>query len=288
MTVRVKQIRFSGAGGLALVADTAGPVDGQPVILLHGGGQTRHSWGKALEEFAAAGYRVISYDSRGHGDSDWAADGDYRLDALAADLAQVIATLLRPPVLIGASMGGATSLLLAGEPGYPPVHSLVLVDVAPRMEPAGISRIRGFMTAHVEHGFGSLEEAADAVAAYYPERARPKDISGLMKNLRDRGDGRLRWHWDPRFTQPAQRPEPPEFQNRLLHAARGVQVPALLVRGLKSDMVSQQSVDELRQQISGLEVAEVGGAGHMVAGDRNDAFNRDVFSFLRRHTVMDQ
>ncbi|HHN9180841.1 TPA: alpha/beta fold hydrolase [Escherichia coli] len=288
MTVKVEQIRISGTGGLTLVADSAGPVDGQPVILLHGGGQTRHSWGKALDEFAGAGYRVISYDARGHGDSDWAAEGDYRLDAMVADLAQVIATLSRPPVLIGASMGGASSLLLAGEPGHPAVRALVLVDMVPRMEPAGRARIREFMSAHLEHGFGSLEEAADAVAAYYPERARPKDISGLMKNLRERGDGRLRWHWDPRFTRPAQRPEADVFQARLLRAARGVRVPTLLVRGLKSDMVSQQSVDELREQIPGLELAEVGGAGHMVAGDRNDAFNRDVFSFLRRHTAAGQ
>lgn len=285
MSVRIEHRRFSGANGLPLAADVAGPESGQPVILLHGGGQTRHSWGKALEEFAQAGYRTISYDARGHGDSAWAEDGDYRLDALTADLVQVMATVSRPPVLIGASMGGATSLLLAGECNEIQIRALVLVDVAPRMEPSGISRIREFMTAHLERGFGSLEEAADAVAAYYPERKRPRDISGLMKNLRDRGDGRLRWHWDPRFTQQGQRPEPPTFQDRLLRAAQGVQIPTLLVRGLKSDMVSEQSVDELRQQIAGLEVAEVSGAGHMVAGDRNDAFNRDVFSFLRRHAA---
>lgn len=286
--VKVEQLRLSGANGLPLQADVAGPQDGQPVILLHGGGQTRHSWGNALLEFAGAGYRVISYDARGHGDSAWAQDGDYHLSVLTADLAVIVSTLMQPPVLIGASMGGATALLLAGEHNPAGVRALVLVDVAPRMENAGISRIRGFMTAHLEHGFGSLEEAADAVAAYYPERARPKDVSGLMKNLRDRGDGRLRWHWDPRFTQPTQRSDPPDFRTLLLSAARGVRVPTLLVRGLKSDMVSQQSVDELREHINGLEVAEVGGAGHMVAGDRNDAFNRDVFFFLRRHAATDQ
>ena len=82
---------FRGATGLAIAADVGGDPSGPPVILLHGGGQTRHSWGTAFRALAAVGFHVINLDARGHGDSAWAPDGDYTLPALAADLQAVVA-----------------------------------------------------------------------------------------------------------------------------------------------------------------------------------------------------
>lgn len=275
----IRTVRYAGSG-LSVCADVGGDADAPAVILLHGGGQTRHSWGRAMRELIEQGFHVISLDARGHGDSDWSADADYTFDSLSADLRAVIATLPRLPALVGASMGGATALYLIGNSAEPVASALVMVDVVPRIEAEGSRKIRDFMGANPE-GFATLEEAADAVAAYYPTRKRPKDPSGLMKNLRLRDDGRLHWHWDPRFIASVQRAEPPEMARHMVAACAGVHVPTLLVRGMESDIVGQDGVDEFRRLLPQLQVADVSGAGHMVAGDRNDAFNSSVVGFLR-------
>lgn len=273
--------RFRGADGIELAADVGGDASHPAVIMLHGGGQTRHSWGTAMAELVGRGFHVINLDTRGHGDSAWSQDGDYALDTLAADLCAVIDTLPSTPALVGASMGGATALYAVGKSIRTIARALVLVDVVPRVEREGAAKIRKFMQAQPE-GFASLQEAADAVAAYYPHRPRPQDPSGLMKNLRERTDGRLRWHWDPKFVSHPRRLDPSQLAEELLRAARGVRVPSLLVRGMQSDIVSQSGVDEFLVQLPGLEVYDVAGAGHMVAGDRNDAFNQGVIAFLDR------
>jgi pimeloyl-ACP methyl ester carboxylesterase len=273
---------FRGATGLQLAADVGGDPSGPPVILLHGGGQTRHSWGTAFRALVAEGFHVINLDARGHGDSEWAPDGDYSLPALAADLRAVVDTLKAPPALVGASMGGATALHLVGHTPEPIARALVLVDIVPRLEQEGSRKIRDFMRAH-RNGFADLQEASDAVAAYNPHRPRPKDPSGLMKNLRLRDDGRLYWHWDPKFVERPVTAEPPQFTEPLVAACAGVHIPTLLVRGLQSDIVSDAGVQDLKGRIAQLEVFDVVGAGHMVAGDRNDAFNDAIVEFLRRN-----
>lgn len=275
---------YSGSQGLQLAADVGGDPAAPAVILMHGGGQTRHSWGSAMRELVAQGFHVVNLDARGHGDSAWSPDGDYSLSALAADLRAVMATLPSRPALVGASMGGATALYTVGNCTTPIARALVLVDIVPRVEAAGGAKIGSFMRAN-PGGFASLAEAADAVAAYYPHRPRPKDPGGLMKNLRLRDDGRLYWHWDPKMMARAENPEPPRTSQQLLAACAGVDIPSLLVRGLQSDIVSDAGVEEFRQHLPQLEVFNVSGAGHMVAGDKNDAFNEGVISFLRRHLL---
>jgi pimeloyl-ACP methyl ester carboxylesterase len=282
MTATSSVRRLPGSGGLTLAADVGGDPAAPAVILTHGGGQTRHSWGGLMRELLTQGYHVINLDSRGHGDSDWSPDGLYTLDSLADDLRAVIATLPKPPALVGASMGGATSLYAVGNTTEPIASALVMVDVVPRINPEGGAKIRAFMRSRPE-GFATLEEAAAAVAGYNPHRPRPKDISGLMKNLRLRADGRLHWHWDPAFLDNPQRVEPPQFAERLLDACIRVSIPTLLVRGTRSDIVGEDGIAEFRAHLPTLEVFDVNDAGHMVAGDKNDVFNEGVLSFLRRH-----
>ena len=233
-----------------------------------------------MRSLLAQGYHVINLDARGHGDSEWASD--YALDTLAGDLECVVKTLRCRPALVGASLGGATSLLLAGmQPELP--SALVLVDIVPQIDLHGADRIRGFMRSGLG-GFATLQEAADAVAAYNPWRSRPPSHAGLMKNLRRRADGRFYWHWDPRLLDDTEPAEPPMFTQRLNWAAERVGVPTLLVRGMKSDIVTEAGVADFRQHLTRLEVLDVNDAGHMVAGDKNDAFNEGVLSFLRRCT----
>jgi pimeloyl-ACP methyl ester carboxylesterase len=225
---------------------------------------------------------VVSLDARGHGDSDWSPDGRYTFEILASDLKCVLRTLRSAPVIVGASMGGATGLYLVGLASCPPVTALVLVDIVPRIEARGESKILKFMESH-SAGFASLAEAADAVAAYNPLRPRSEDSAGLMKNLRKRADGRLYWHWDPRMLSLADRERPNYVADLLTASATRVRVPTLLVRGLRSDIVSDVGVAELKQQIPQLEVFDVAHAGHMVVGDSNAIFNDALFAFLQRY-----
>jgi pimeloyl-ACP methyl ester carboxylesterase len=264
--------------GLQLVGDAWGTQDAPPVLFLHGGGQTRHAWGETARVLAEQGWYAITLDLRGHGESDWAPDGNYMIDAFVADLRQVLAHFDHPPVLVGASLGGITALLTEGEAPQPVSTAVVLVDITPRVNPQGVERIRAFMTAKPE-GFASLEEAAEAVAAYLPHRPRPKDLSGLAKNLRRGPDGRYRWHWDPQLMSPTRlaRARDPE---RLLAAARSLRVPTLLVRGQLSDIVSEEAAAEFLAAVPHARYVDVSGAGHMVAGDQNDIFSQAVIEFL--------
>lgn len=271
-------IRIPIEGGLSLAADIAGPKGAPTVILGHGGGQTRHSWDKAEQQLARAGYFAINYDLRGHGDSDWSTDGDYSLEARASDLAAVARIGSPTFALVGASLGGITAMVAASR-GLTPA-ALVLVDIVPKMSARGVAKITAFMTGNPD-GFASLEAAADAISAYYPDRPRPKDLSGLKKNLRQGADGRWRWHWDPSWMH-SPRGDPRELLTIMDAADWTDRVPTLLVRGMKSDIVDDDGVEDLRRRIPKLEIADIRGAGHMVAGDKNDEFNGAVIDFLRR------
>lgn len=233
---------------------------------------------------AAAGRYALSVDLRGHGESDWSPDGIYGLDGFAADVRAIAARLDSLPVLVGASLGGLASLIAIGESDEPVASSLVLVDVAPRIEREGGMKIGNFMRAGMR-GFDTLEQAADSIAAFLPYRPRPKELSGLEKNLRQRGDGRWYWHWDPRFIANQEGVDGQAGlvrHDRLCAAARRITIPTLLVRGGMSDIVSDESVRELRELIPHAEVVDVAGAAHMVAGDKNDAFSDAVVEFVHR------
>lgn len=269
-------IQYQVASNLNLTADSWGNSDNPPVLLLHGGGQTRFAWGGTARTLAEKGWYAVSLDLRGHGESDWAPDQNYNIDAYVADLHQVVKHFHQKPVLIGASLGGMTSLLTEGESPQPVSSAVVLVDITPRVEQEGVDRIRAFMTGR-PNGFASLEEAADYVAAYLPHRPRPKNLSGLEKNLRKGEDGRYRWHWDPAMLSPARLRRDPE---RMMAAARALTVPTLLVRGKVSDVVSEETAEEFRAAVPHAEYVDVSDAGHMVAGDQNDAFGMAVLSFL--------
>jgi len=265
--------------GLTIAVDESGPAEAPMVVLMHGGGQTRHSWAGAATALVAAGYHVRNYDARGHGDSMWSPGGHYLLDHRVSDLRAVIGDA-RPVALVGASLGGATAIQAVANGVTADV--VVLVDITPFPEEVGIARIVGFMRRHTD-GFATLDEAVDAVAAYNPHRPRPRDPSGLRRNLRERADGRLYWHWDPLTVATDTRLHHTTIQQSAATLAAGDPFPLLLIRGLSSDVVSDASVTAFRAQFPWAEVADVAGAGHMIAGDRNDAFNQAMLAFLTAH-----
>jgi non-heme chloroperoxidase len=269
---------WTGVNGLKLAGDAWGDPSGPLVILQHGGGQTRHAWKGAGEVLGAAGYHAVAFDARGHGDSEWARDGLYGQDVMVQDLKLVAEQLGKRPALVGASMGGGVSLVAVGE-DHVDATALVLVDIAPRVEPEGVQKIMDFMSQRPE-GFNSLEEVADAIAAYQPYRKRPKNLDGLAKNLRLTPEGKYRWHWDPRFRTIGRNFD--KRLQRLEDCARNLSLPVLLVRGGLSDLLSEQGAQEFLQTVPHAEYVNVTGAGHMVAGDSNDIFQRSVIDFLAR------
>jgi len=272
---------FEAAQGLRLTADCFGSPGDPPVLLFHGGGQTRHAWGGTAEALAREGWYAVSCDLRGHGDSDWCDEGRYYFGDYGADAVAIAAQFDSPPVLVGASLGGIASLWAVTQVTERPLAAgLVLVDIATRMETDGAQRIRKFMTAQPE-GFASLEEAADAIASYNPHRKRPRDLKGLEKNLRRGEDGRYRWHWDPRFMAERDFNRSKSDLQKLEDAVGHLVLPVLLVRGRMSDLLSEEGARHFLDRVPHAHFADVSGAGHMVAGDRNDAFTRSVTNFLR-------
>jgi pimeloyl-ACP methyl ester carboxylesterase len=276
-----------GVGGVRIAADRLGDPLAPAVVFLHGGGQTRRSWGRAAAAVAERGWQAITVDLRGHGESDWSEDGDYRVATFAGDVLEVLRQLPPRPVLVGASLGGFTAMLLAGELSPAAVRAVVLVDIVPNMDPSGATRIHGFMNDRMDSGFASLDEVADAIQEYNPHRPRPSDLDGLRTNLRER-DGRWYWHWDPKFIDGTSALPPIEVTevDRLhtaIDAILSAKVPMLLVRGQMSDLVTEERANEFIARFPEIEFVDVGGAGHMVAGDRNDLFAGAVVEFLARH-----
>jgi pimeloyl-ACP methyl ester carboxylesterase len=261
--------RFSGAG--------------QPVLLAHGFGQTRQSWRSTQQRLTAAGHPSLSWDMRGHGQSGRnAADHRYLAQQFVDDVLAAAAQLPAKPVLVGASMGGLTGLM--AQVREQPFSALVLVDVTPQWEAAGMQRIHGFMTAFPD-GFSSYEHAATAIADYLPHRRERKTPEQLATILRADADGRLRWHWDPRllgeFVEGSE-----HLQEIVAEAARAVEVPVLLVSGGRSDLVSERTVQHFLACVPHARHVCLADATHMVAGDDNDAFTDTLLEFLGAQSTL--
>ena len=286
-----KSLFLPGINGVQLAATSFGASE-QTVLLLHGAGQTRHSWRHAGSLLAQRGWNAVTIDTRGHGDSDWPESGDYAIDTLMSDLRSVVEHLQqsgkRKPVLVGASLGGMTGLLAQGESEEQIFEALILVDITPKIEQSGVVRIVEFMNRY-QNGFSSIDEAAAAVAEYQSHRRNRTDhsdgkrkgqaVSGLKKNLRQRQDGRYYWHWDPRLMQHVSTLSD-ELYQRQCDAASKLTLPVLLIRGQQSEIVSVESVNELLQLVPHAQYVDIADAAHMVAGDNNDVFVQSVLEFI--------
>lgn len=276
-----RRTTFAGGDGLRIAADVGGPQGAPLVVLGHGGGQTRHSWAGATRRLIEAGYRVINYDLRGHGESEWSPEHRYEARYRADDLLVIMDTAPGPIALVGASMGGMTAFYAALVARSADLRALVLVDIVPRPNPQGVQHITEFMRRYLD-GFDTIEQVADAVHSYNPHRPRPSDLAGLRKNLRER-DGRLFWHWDPGILRLNAPGEYDALRRTIGARGQPLACPALLIRGSRSDVVSSEGISELLEWLPQTEIFDVEGAGHMVAGDRNDSFNAGVIDFLARH-----
>lgn len=298
LACREEVTEFVGAEQNRLVATVYGNPSGlqrgtPPILFMHGGGQTRHSWHGAAQLLAERGNLTITVDARGHGDSDWVASGHYTFEHYSDDLrcltgqvSQRFGEECGNPVVVGASMGGISAMIAQADDGdhasAARFSAIVLVDITPRMEPSGVDKILGFMAQDMRAGFADIQAAADAIADYLPHRSRPRSNNGLSKNLRQRDDGRWYWHWDPAFLDGPHNVQTrnSERQAILSAAARKIDVPTLLVRGAKSELVTVEAAREFVELVPHARYVDVSEAGHMVAGDKNDNFAAAVTEFL--------
>ncbi|OYY72852.1 alpha/beta fold hydrolase [Sphingomonas sp. 28-63-12] len=267
-------VRFDG-DGLSLCADAFGDPDAPPVLFFHGGGQSRRAWRGSARRVAAAGYYGLTFDLRGHGDSDWAGDGDYDVRAYGRDVTGLLDAFTRPVVLVGASRGGQASLIGASQcPAA--VSMIMLADVVPRLRDDGVDDVRRFFARSVR-GFATLREAADALATL--NHQGPADPAGLARAMRQDAAGNYFWRWDPRTVDPRFL-NPPSEAEAVAAAAALVRCPVILVRAELSNVVTDEGVTDFQSITPQLQVIEAKGVGHMFTGDRNDAFADMLLSYL--------
>ena len=273
--------RLTTPSGVTIEFDLWGEVKEDAILFLHGGGQTRHSWNTTADKIIQTGGCAITLDLRGHGDSDWSDDGEYKLSDFSADVAYLIGELEIQPALVGASLGGLVGIYLEGKYRPGSISALVLVDIVPNMNVAGADRVKDFMLEHSKTGFTSLLEVSELLSKYNPYREKSSDLDGLKKNLRKRGE-KWFWHWDPMFISSERGEKNPDMRNPkvLNELCSNISVPMLLVRGKLSDLVTEVEVDEFLRRYPSASFADVSGAGHMVVGDKNDVFAHEIIEFL--------
>lgn len=279
-------LKFRTSDGLTLEAEAYG--SGPVILLAHGGGQTRYSWRNVARAQAEKGWRTVAIDLRGHGASDWDPAGDYTLERYGHDIAEVAEALGGDIYHVGASLGGNSALPAVGRLAPDLFRALVLVDVVPHVDKAGVAEVLGFMGDHLDDGFADLEEASKAVSAYRKQAPRPAgQSSGLSRYLKPRPDGRLVWHWDPAFVR-GDRPGrlTPEMAQQLEQDLKSITCPVLLLRGLDSNLVTDEAETSFRRIAPDAQVWHVSDAGHMVVGDNNTQFAADLERFLS--SVRDQ
>lgn len=277
---RPEILEFRTSDGLRLEAEAYGA--GPTILLAHGGGQTRYSWRGVAQAQAEKGWRTVAIDLRGHGASDWDPAGDYGIERYGRDIAEVARQLGGNVYHVGASLGGNSALVSVGRIAPELFRALVLVDVVPQVDKDGVAEVLGFMGSHLDDGFADLDEASRAVSAYRKQAPRPAgQSSGLARYLRGRDDGRLVWHWDPAFVRGARNGRlTPELAARLDQDLRNITCPVLLLRGLDSNLVTDEAEAAFRRSAPQALVWHVGDAGHMVVGDNNTQFAHDLDRFL--------
>ncbi len=266
------------AGGLDFHYLEWGDVSSPAVVLLHGFAQTCHSWD--FISLALSGeYRVIAIDQRGHGDSDWAPDGDYSPEKHQIDIAGIVEGLhLRDFVLMGLSMGGRNAFTFASN--HPDnVKALVIVDAGPQNMQTGRTNIRNFVQQDDE--LDSIDAFVERVLKYNPRRDATQVKGSIMHNLKQLDNGNWTWKYD-KLLRAEGRPMAGEQDSveRLWEYLEKLSCPTLIVRGADSDIIAMDTAESMTSKIPYGRLATVEGAGHLVMGDNPSGFLDKVNEFL--------
>lgn len=274
----MERLDFKGFGGIGLAATAFGSPDNPPVLLLPSLGQVREFWFGTAKALAEAGRYAICVDLRGHGDSDQAPDGLYGFDAYIGDLRAILAAMPNRAVVVSAGIGARVAMAAVGEGAPHLVSGLALIDANIWVERAIVDRLGGAMALR-SSSFDHPEQIVDAIAAAYPSEPRPTLTDRMMAAYSRDDDGQYSWRGDPRVLAAANLPD---LEDRLTKAASQIAAPVSLIRGSLNETVSREVIERLNALISGSEIAEIEGAGHYAASDREDDFNAILIDFLER------
>lgn len=269
---------YANVNGLRLHYLDWGHPNNPTVLVLHGFAQSGHSFDFASLSLSDR-FRVVALDLRGHGDSDWSPEADYDRATHLADVTEFVEQLgLAPTTLVGLSLGGTVGYLLAASrPEL--VRSIVIVDIAPRVELSGLRRVRGFVEG--EDYFSSLKEMVEVVRRFRPGRTDEQLHGSVLRNAKHLPDGRWSWKYDPVMRRPEARPKVgPDQETELWRALESIECPVLVVRGAESDIVSPESLEEMLRRLPGARGVTVEGAGHLVPGDNPSGFIEAIEPFL--------
>jgi len=249
-----------------------------PILLLHGGGLTAHTWDLLCLTLRPQ-YRCIAPDLRGHGDSAWSTEQRYQLSDHCADLEGLVAHFgLDRFVLVGMSLGGAVAMTYAGQHADG-LDALVLVDVGPEMSGGGGQRLRDFAASSTE--LDSIDAYVERALAFNPRR-RPELLRrSLLHNLRKTPNGKWAWKYDPRRTLPPGT-DPGRRRDVMWANVERITCPTLVVRGAQSDMFLAHDAAKLVSRLPKGEFVEIPGAGHTVQGDQPRALSEAMQSFLAK------
>ena len=240
------------------------------ILLLHGGNQSGHSW-DLVSLHLSDRYHVFALDQRGHGDSEWARDQDYSIDAKAADaLAFIEDQGLDSPVIMGHSMGGRVTMSVAlAKPEI--ARGLVLVDVGPELSPAGVEVIANFVTHNVE--FDDLEEFLDNVVKYDRFRTREHIARTVKYNMLRRADGKY-------ISKVDHRRVPVTSSDLTLDDVKTLPCPVLIVRGGESDILEPEAAERFADALPNGTLVTVPNAGHNVHSANTPGFLDAIGPFL--------
>ena len=251
---------------------------GKPdILMLHGVSQQGHSW-DFVSLALSDRYHIMALDQRGHGDSDWAPDGDYSIEAQQTDIDAVVDALrLDRFTLMGHSMGGRNSYVWASR--HPKVlDALVIVDTGPQGQRAGRDRIQRFQQLPDE--LDSFEEFADRVQEY-TGRQRDQVVGALKYSIRERPDGKWSWKYDKILRTPGAR-APGWDSGRLWECVQKIDCPTLVVRGERSDIFAEETMNRMRDEIPDCAIATIPRAGHLVQVDNPADFLVEAEKLLAR------
>ena len=272
------QDRFLDANGMRFHYLRWGAPDKAATLLLHGFAQTCHSWDFVSLSLCDR-FNITALDQRGHGDSEWASDGDYSPEAYQRDIHAIVESLgLGDVVLIGLSMGGRNALTYAAQ--HPEkVKALVIVDAAPQSLPAGTDNIRRFV--QQEDELASIDDFIARVQRYNPRRPAEQIRGSIIHNLKRLPSGKWTWKYDKVLRSLDRRVGPePELTLRLWGYAESLKCPTLVVRGAESDVVALETAETMCHRIPNCRLATVEGAGHLVMGDNPAGFLGAISGFL--------
>jgi esterase len=265
------------AGGIRIHVLDWGNAAAAPILFLHGGALTAHTWDLTSLAMRRM-FHCVAMDLRGHGDSEWSPAMEYDVEDHLADVRAVVGAMdLAPCVVVGHSLGAMVALALAA--AHPDlVRALVLVDATPDVTRGAVSGIREFVSSTSEPT--SLDRLVEAAVEFNPRRTKELLRRSLLHNLRPARNGQWTWKYDRRHLDDSQFERLRREFARVGDRAGDVVCPVMVVRGAESEAVTPAGAARFAGRFPQGCWTSVDNAGHTVQGDNPAGLVRELRAFL--------